>query len=59
MNPSETLKAFQGASLSRARSFACIALLESGVHNVKPNALKEFFALTSSDSIYVTAPLPD
>ena len=57
MHPSDIMEAFQGEPLSRAQSFACIALLESGVHDIKPNALKEVMALSSSDSIYVTAPL--
>ena len=57
MESSETLRAFQGETLSPAQSFACIALLESGVHNIRPKVLTEVIALSSSDSIYVTAPL--
>lgn len=53
-SPSE---AFQGELLSRAQSFACIALLESGTHNIEPSLLRNVMAISSSDSIYVTAPL--
>ena len=51
------LDAFHCAPLTRAESFACIALLESGVHDIRPAALEQVMALSSSDSIYATAPL--
>lgn len=56
-NVTDIADAFGGERLTRAQSFACIALLESGIHNIDPSILSSVIALSSSDSIYVTAPL--
>lgn len=44
-------------SLSRARTFAAIAMFESGNLNIEPELLEEVMAMSSGSSIYVTAPL--
>ena len=54
---SRSIDAFRGEPPSRAQSFACIALLESGVHDIDPCSLEPVMALATSDSIYVAAPL--
>jgi len=43
--------------LSRAATFSCLTLFESGHCDVEPTVLEEVMALSSGDSIYVTAPL--
>ncbi|KAH8750494.1 hypothetical protein F5882DRAFT_369451 [Hyaloscypha sp. PMI_1271] len=43
--------------LSRAATFSCLTLFESGHCDVNPHALKEVMALSSGDSIYVATPL--
>ncbi|KAL9617888.1 MAG: hypothetical protein Q9160_007376 [Pyrenula sp. 1 TL-2023] len=51
----QDLSFLQGDHLSRPQSFSCIALLESGIHNIDPSLLCNVIALSSSDSIYVAA----
>ena len=43
--------------LSRAATFSCLTLFESGHFDVDPSVLTEVMALSSGDSIYVAAPL--
>ena len=40
-----------------AHKFACIALCEFGTHIIDPSSLKQVFALSSRNSIFVAAPL--
>ena len=50
----------QGAwsrSLSLAETFACIAMFESGTYDLGPSALEHVFAISSSNSLFVAAPL--
>lgn len=49
--------AFEPLELSRAASFACIAMLESGYINVGAEGLETVIALSSGDSLFVTMPL--
>ena len=44
-------------SLSLAETFACIAMFESGTYDLKPSALAHVFAMSSSNSLFVAAPL--
>ncbi|KAI0416558.1 hypothetical protein F5X98DRAFT_179954 [Xylaria grammica] len=41
--------------LSKAEAFACIAMFESGGLNIDPVGLKEVFAMTSGNSIFVSS----
>ena len=43
--------------LSLPRTFACIAMLESGVYDIDPETLKHVFAMSSGNPIFVSAPL--
>ncbi|KAI9876141.1 MAG: hypothetical protein M1830_007263 [Pleopsidium flavum] len=43
--------------LSRAQTFACIAMFESGSFNLDPDTLAPVMAMSSGNSIYVAAPL--
>ncbi|KAL8850111.1 MAG: hypothetical protein Q9221_004928 [Calogaya cf. arnoldii] len=43
--------------LSKAQTFACIAMLDTGTSNFDPNGLKNVFAISSGNSIYVGGPL--
>jgi hypothetical protein len=47
----------QGGEMSRAQVFACIAMFDSGTCNLDPDSLREAFAMSSGNSIYVAAPL--
>lgn len=44
-------------TLSRPQVFACIAMFESGTFNLEPEGLKEVFAISSGNSIFVASPL--
>ena len=44
-------------SLSLAETFACIAMFESGTYDLDPSALEHVFAVSSSNSLFVAAPL--
>ena len=44
-------------SLSLAETFACIAMFESGTYDLDPSALEHVFAISSSNSLFVAAPL--
>ena len=48
---------FLSDSLSRSEAFACIAMFESGGLNFHPSDLERVYALSTADSIYVTAPI--
>ena len=43
--------------LSKAQVFACITMFDSGTCNFDPAGLKEVFAISSGNSIYVAGPL--
>ena len=43
--------------LSLAETFACIAMFESGTYDLDPSALEHVFAMSSSNSLFVAAPL--
>ena len=43
--------------LSLAETFACIAMFESGMYDLDPSALEHVFAMSSSNSLFVAAPL--
>ena len=43
--------------LSRAATFACISMFESGSFNPDPELLQKVMAISAGDSIYVAAPL--
>ena len=43
--------------LSLAETFACIAMFESGTYDLDPSALQHVFAMSSSNSLFVAAPL--
>ena len=43
--------------LSLAETFACIATFESGTYDLDPSALEHVFAMSSSNSLFVAAPL--
>ena len=43
--------------LSLAETFACIAMFESGTYDLDPSALEHVFAVSSSNSLFVVAPL--
>lgn len=47
----------QSYSPSLAHTFACIAMMESGVHNVAPSSLTHVFAVSSGNSIFVASTL--
>ena len=51
------LDTFRGERLTRPQSFACIAMLESGIHDLDSAYLEPIMAMSSSNSIYVAAPL--
>lgn len=42
---------------SRAQTFACIAMLDSGTSNLDPEALSRVFAMSTGNSIYVAGAL--
>jgi hypothetical protein len=44
-------------TLTRAQTFACIAMFESGTCNLDPSAVSESFAMSSGNSLYVAAAL--
>ena len=43
--------------LSLAETFACIAMFESGAYDLDPSDLEHVFAMSSSNSLFVAAPL--
>ena len=43
--------------LSLAETFACIAMFDSGTYDLDPSALEHVFAMSSSNSLFVAAPL--
>lgn len=43
--------------LNLAGTFACIAMFESGTSDINPASLKQVFAMSSGNSIFVAAPL--
>ncbi|KAL8850070.1 MAG: hypothetical protein Q9221_004996 [Calogaya cf. arnoldii] len=43
--------------LSMAQAFACVAMFESGQHDIDPGQLTDVMAMSSGDSIYVSAAL--
>ena len=57
MEAAENPVAFYLDSMTRADSFACIAMFESGHFNIDPLQLCEVIALCSEDSIFVTGML--
>jgi len=46
-----------GSVLSRAQVFACIAMFDSGTCSLDPESLREAFAMSTGNSIFVAAPL--
>jgi hypothetical protein len=49
------LQALLPALLSRAETFACICMFDSGQFNLPPSTLENVMAMASGDSIYVSA----
>ncbi|KAL8960187.1 MAG: hypothetical protein Q9193_003064 [Seirophora villosa] len=47
----------QPYALSKGQAFACLAMFESGQHDIDPNLLNDVMAMSSGDSIYVSAAL--
>ena len=43
--------------LSKAQTFACIAMLDTGTFNFDPKGLNNVFAISSGNSIYIAGPL--
>ncbi|KAL9034082.1 MAG: hypothetical protein Q9180_005601, partial [Flavoplaca navasiana] len=43
--------------LTKSQTFACLAMFESGQHDIDPRLLKDVMAMSSGDSIYVSAAL--
>ncbi|KAL8887638.1 MAG: hypothetical protein Q9215_004826 [Flavoplaca cf. flavocitrina] len=43
--------------LSKAQTFACIAMLDTGTFNFDPRGLNNVFAISSGNSIYIAGPL--
>ncbi|KAH8684202.1 hypothetical protein BGZ60DRAFT_161886 [Tricladium varicosporioides] len=55
-----TFQQYSGSTpltLTRSQAFACIAMFESGTCNMDPESLKEVFAMSSGNSLYVAGPL--
>lgn len=48
---------FCGHRLNRAESFACIAMFDSRIFELRPDGLREIIALASGNSLYVAASL--
>ncbi|KAI4258127.1 MAG: hypothetical protein L6R42_005284 [Xanthoria sp. 1 TBL-2021] len=44
-------------ALSKEQAFACLAMFESGQHDIDPSQLIDVMAMSSGDSIYVSAAL--
>ena len=44
-------------TLSRAQTFACIAMFHTGTNNFDPRRLRDVFGLSSGNSMYVAGPL--
>ncbi|KAL8883158.1 MAG: hypothetical protein Q9192_007404 [Flavoplaca navasiana] len=44
-------------ALSKSQAFACLAMFESGQHNIDPSQLMDVMAMSSGASIYVSAAL--
>ncbi|CAO1606471.1 hypothetical protein XANCAGTX0491_009970 [Xanthoria calcicola] len=44
-------------TLSRAQTFACIAMFDTGTNNFDPSRLRDVFGLSSGNSMYVAGPL--
>ncbi|KAL8922260.1 MAG: hypothetical protein Q9172_003630 [Xanthocarpia lactea] len=53
----ETPKALEPYALSEAQAFACLAMFESGQHDIDPGQLTDVMAMSSGNSIYVSAAL--
>ncbi|KAL9058881.1 MAG: hypothetical protein Q9206_001714 [Seirophora lacunosa] len=47
----------QPYALSKGQAFACLAMFESGQHDIDPHLLNDVMAMSSGDSIYVSAAL--
>ena len=43
--------------LDRQRVFSCIAYLETGTSDIEPDQLADVFAMSASDSLYVSMPV--
>lgn len=52
-----TISALQPYVLSRAQSFACVAMFESGQYNINPIYLENVMVMSSKDSLYIGAEL--
>ncbi|KAL8859797.1 MAG: hypothetical protein Q9178_003629 [Gyalolechia marmorata] len=50
-------KALEPYALSEAQAFACLAMFESGQHDIDPGQLTDVMAMSSGNSIYVSAAL--
>ncbi|PMD33354.1 hypothetical protein L207DRAFT_498840 [Hyaloscypha variabilis F] len=61
MRPSTTLAGLErpldGLGLYRTYKFACIAMFESGIHDLHPDQLKNVMAMASGNSIFVAEAL--
>ncbi|KAI4257517.1 MAG: hypothetical protein L6R42_005604 [Xanthoria sp. 1 TBL-2021] len=44
-------------TLSRAQTFACIAMFDTGISNFDPIGLRDVYAISSGNSMYVAGPL--
>ncbi|KAI4243339.1 MAG: hypothetical protein L6R40_003511 [Gallowayella cf. fulva] len=51
----ETPECLQPYTLSKAQAFACLAMFESGQHDIDPGQLIDVMAMSSGDSIFVSA----
>lgn len=58
-SPSEAaiVQAFEPLELDLASSFACIAMLESGIIDIASTGLQSVMAMSSGDSLYIATPL--
>ena len=53
----ETPQALVPYALSEAEAYACLAMFESGQHDINPGQLTDVMAMSSGNSIYVSAGL--
>ncbi|KAL8821840.1 MAG: hypothetical protein Q9223_000198 [Gallowayella weberi] len=54
---SGTPESLQPYELSRAQAFACLAMFESGQHDIDPSQLIDVMAMSSGNSLYISAAL--
>ncbi|KAL8803764.1 MAG: hypothetical protein Q9182_002974 [Xanthomendoza sp. 2 TL-2023] len=54
---SGTPESLQPYELSKAQAFACLAMFESGQHDIDPSQLIDVMAMSSGNSLYISATL--